>query len=299
VRADTIPTPVILTTKSSLMPSPVLIDIADAAAGSSATIAPERGAIITSFKVRGRELLYLDQATFLDSSKNVRGGVPILFPSPGKLADDYWHCDGQSGSMKQHGFARTCAWEVSDVTPQAVTLTLRSTAATLAQYPWSFVATLQVAIFGSRLRLTMQIDNTGASAMPFALGYHPYFLVSDKRNARIDTDATRQFDNVSKAASAFTGFDLTRDELDLHLLDQSASSMSLHLGEGAVIQVNASPEFAHWVIWTVAGKDYVCVEPWTSPGNALNSGERLQRLAPGQSQRSFIEIGFEVPLHSP
>ena len=290
MRAGTIPAPVILITNSSLKLSPALIDIADAAAGSSVTIAPERGALITSFKVRGRELLYLDQATFLDPSKNVRGGIPILFPSPGKLTDDRWHCDGQSGSMKQHGFARTRAWEVGDVTPQAVTLTLQPDAATLAEYPWPFVATLQIAIAGPRLRLTMQVDNLGTSTMPFALGYHPYFLVSDKRNARIDTDATRQFDNVSKAASAFAGFDLTRDELDLHLLDQSAPSMSLHLGEESAIEVNASPEFAHWVIWTVAGKDYVCVEPWTSPGNALNSGERLQRLAPGESQRSVIEI---------
>lgn len=271
-----------------------LISIADAEA--SAVIAPERGALITSFKVRGRELLYLDQATFLDPSKNVRGGVPILFPTPGKLTGDRWHCDGRSGSMQQHGFARRLAWEASDVTPQAVTLTLRSDAATLAEYPWPFVATLQVAIAGPRLRLTMQVDNLGTSAMPFALGYHPYFLVSDKAHARIDTDATRQFDNVSKAASALAGFDLTGDELDLHLLDHSASSMSLHLGGEGTIEVNASPEFAHWVIWTVAGKDYVCIEPWTSPGNALNSGERLQRLAPGQSQRSVIEIAFEGQL---
>ncbi|HEY6644950.1 hypothetical protein [Povalibacter sp.] len=276
------------------MSTPALLDIVDDEAHSSASIAPDRGAIVTSFKVRGRELLDLDQATFVDPTKNVRGGIPILFPAPGKLVEDRWHCDGQSGHMKQHGFARLHAWTVSETTARSVTLQLRSDADTLAEYPWAFVATLQVSLAGPRLRLTMQIDNTGASAMPFGLGYHPYFFVTDKRNARIDTDATHQFDNVSKATTAFTRFDLTANEVDLHMLDQSARQMSLHLGDGSIIDVSASTDFAHWVVWTVAGKDYVCVEPWTSPGNALNSGERLLRLAPGKSHRSFMEIALRT-----
>jgi galactose mutarotase-like enzyme len=53
-----------------------------------ATIAPHRGAIVTSLRIAGRELLYLDRATFDDPSKNVRGGIPVLFPTPGKLAND-------------------------------------------------------------------------------------------------------------------------------------------------------------------------------------------------------------------
>lgn len=276
------------------MPAPATIDIADVPGNSSATISPERGAIVTSFKVHGRELLYLDPATFLDPAKNVRGGVPILFPSPGKLLDDRWQCDGQAGRMNQHGFARTRAWQVVAVAEKEVTLRLTSDVATLAEYPWPFTTSLHLQLAGSRLRLTMQIDNPGTTPLPFALGYHPYFLVTDKARARIDTDATRQFDNVTKRNGPFRGFDLTAPELDLHLLDQSARRMTLHLGDGDAIDVTASADFAHWVVWAVAGKDYVCVEPWTGPGNALNSGEHLLRLAPGASHRSFIELAFRA-----
>jgi len=42
-------------------------------------------------------------------------------------------------------------------------------------------------------------------------------------------------------------------------------------------------------VWTVAGKDFVCVEPWTCPGNALNSGKSLLTLGPGQSKTIFVE----------
>ena len=271
-----------------------LITLTDPVGDSSASIAPDRGALVTSFKVAGRELLYLDPVTFEDPTKNVRGGIPVLFPAPGKLVNDAWQIDGQSGAMKQHGFARLRAWEVMSTTPRHVSLQLRSDASTLAQYPWPFVATLDLELIATRLRLNMSIENTGSREMPFGLGYHPYFLVENKAGASIDTDATRQFDNLTKSVGDFNGFDLTAAEVDLHMLDQHARHMPLHFADGASLDVSASDDFAHWVVWTLAASPFVCVEPWTSPGNALNSGDRLLRLAPGQTHRSFMEIAFNA-----
>lgn len=263
-----------------------------AAAECTATIAPDRGALVTSFKVRERELLYLDQETFLDVSRNVRGGIPVLFPSPGRLTDDRWQHEQRSGTLKQHGFARTLPWEVVSATDPSVILQLKSSDATLAAYPWPFAATLEVSIAASRLRLTMLLENTGEYAMPFALGYHPYLAVADKERAAIETDATQQFDNITNRAGPFAGFDLTAAELDLHLPDQKQRHMTLALADGGRITVRGSADFSYWVVWTVAGKDYVCIEPWTAPGNALNTGERLLTLAAGRRHESFMEIEF-------
>lgn len=274
---------------------PNTITLADAQGSTTATVAPARGALVTSFRVDCRELLYLDRETFLDPAKNVRGGIPVLFPSPGKLADDRWQRGGHAGRMKQHGFARTRAWQVGRTAADSVELHLNSDGETLAEYPWPFAATLRIAVSDARLRLAMSIVNTGSEAMPFALGYHPYFAVADKQRARIDTGARRQLDNVTKQVSDFHGFDLTAGEVDVHLLDHAAQRMPLHLGDGSGIEVSASDAFAHWVVWTVAGKDYVCVEPWTSPGNALNTGDRLLHLAPGGMHESFMDIAFTRP----
>src|SRR5438132_2165715 len=70
--------------------------------GALAEVVPERGGLVTRFRVQGRGLLYLDEATLADRSKNVRGGVPVLFPIAGKAPE--------GGAMKQHGFARNRAW---------------------------------------------------------------------------------------------------------------------------------------------------------------------------------------------
>ena len=63
---------------------------------------------------------------------------------------------------------------------------------------------------------------------------------------------------------------------------------------GGAVSVRASRELSHWVVWTVAGKDYVCLEPWTSPANALNTGDGLLELAPKSARELWIEMTLEA-----
>jgi galactose mutarotase-like enzyme len=270
-----------------------LSDITADSAPSRVQIAPERGAIVTSFCIGDREVLYMDQSTLEDRSKNVRGGVPILFPTPGKLEGDAWHRDGLVGTMVQHGFARQMPWAVeSEPSPNKAVLILESNAATLQNYPWPFHATLTYLLKGGCLRTTLRVRNTGDSVMPFALGFHPYFRVDDKQQASIRTQAKQAYNNVSKRREAFAGFDLNAAEVDIHLLDHQSDLAALRLGSGEYLAVRASSDFGIWVVWTLAGKEFVCVEPWTAPGNALNTGERLIGLAPGASHELWMEIAY-------
>jgi galactose mutarotase-like enzyme len=272
-----------------------LIYLRDERAASEVTLVPARGAIVSRFDVAGRELLYLDQATLRDAAKNVRGGIPILFPSPGKLAGDSFQVGDLRGALPQHGFARNLPWQVvaEQVEPSAcVRLALVSNAQTLRQYPFEFRCELEFRLERARRSIDIALHNTGSRALPFAFGFHPYFRVTDKQRARIESDARHAFDNTLKQAVAFRGFDLTLPELDLHLLDHGRPDAAIELGDGARIVVSATPEYSVWVVWTVAGKDYVCLEPWTAPGNALNTGERLLRLPAGASHSSGITIEF-------
>ncbi|WP_437289528.1 galactose mutarotase [Sorangium sp. So ce406] len=277
------------------------VELADSDAASRAVLAPARGGILTGLTVGGRELLYLDRATFDDRAANVRGGNPVLFPSPGKLAGDAWSAAGAAGRMRQHGFARTLPWSLDDHGTLAsggayARLVLRSSEATRAQYPWDFRAEFTYTLRGRALRVDLRITNEtgdGAPPMPFGAGFHPYFAVSqaDKARATIETRATRAFDNTTKQEVPFSGFDLTRPEVDLHLIDHGSTESALAIeGEaGLRIAVRGSPEFTHWVVWTLQGKDFVCLEPWTCPGDALNTGERLIQLPSRQTRSLWVE----------
>ena len=44
------------------------------------------------------------------------------------------------------------------------------------------------------------------------------------------------------------------------------------------------------MIWTLAGKDFVCLEPWTAGADALNREGQALVLAPGETKELFVEI---------
>lgn len=255
-----------------------------------AVVAPERGALVTRWFV-DEELLYLDTDTFRDPSKNVRGGVPVLFPSPGKLTDDRY----PRGSMKQHGFARTLPWTVVAQTDVMAQLVLRSGEDTRAQYPWDFEAELVFTLGERSLRIdqTVVASESNAEPMPFGFGFHPYFAVpeDEKVAATIETGATRAFDNVRKQNVPLHGIPLASGEVDLHLLDHGCSTSELTWHAGASrVRLRASSDYRRWVVWTLPNKPFVCLEPWTCPGDALNTGEGLITLQPGDAWSGWVEL---------
>lgn len=271
------------------------LELRDEGAKSRVVLAPARGGMVTRFEARGRDVLYLDEATLRDPKANVRGGVPVLFPSPGKLTNDRWHHDGSSGAMKQHGFARDLAFRVahrSDAGAARATLELVSNDATRAMYPWDFRLSIAYELIGATLNLRISIENTGTRPMPFGLGFHPYFAVpdADKRRTRVPTSATRAFDNVTKEVVPIDTIDLTKPEVDLHLLDHGAPAGDLLAPSNAVHLGPASSAFTRWVVWTLAKKDFVCLEPWTCPADALNTGDGLATLAPASAAELALTI---------
>lgn len=267
------------------------LTLTDSQTGAIVTLEPARGGIVTRFDVGGRRVLFLDVQTLRDPTKNVRGGVPVLFPSPGKLAGDAWSYAGRHGAMKQHGFARNLPWHVARSGANAATLTLVANDETRAQFPWDFTVEQTFAVRGTTLRLEQRVTNRADSAMPFGFGFHPYFYIPDaaKRDTTIATRATKAFDNVTKQTIALSAIDLTQPEVDLHLLDHGSAASELVSPLGKV-ELRGSPEYTHWVVWTLAGRDFVCLEPWTCPGDALNTGDRLLVLAPGESRSLWLEL---------
>jgi len=106
----------------------------------------------------------------------------------------------------------------------------------------------------------------------------------------IDANDTVTLDNVTKTIVPFRGFDLTANEVDLHLLDHGSSDSALDWADGAHLDLRASPEHKRWVVWTLAGRDFVCVEPWTARANALNDGTAVE-VPPGGAHETTFSIG--------
>ena len=269
--------------------------LTDQDAQSRLEVVPERGGIITSWNLQNQDILYLDAERFSDPSLSVRGGIPILFPICGNLPDNTYTYNGKQYILKQHGFARDLPWEVTDrVTNELVSLTLvlSSNDQTRAVYPFEFQLAFTYQLKGNTLEIQQRYTNHSSEPMPFSTGLHPYFFTSDKSQLEFEIPASEYQDQITKEVHPFSGsFDLSRDEIDVafgQLNDQSTSATDT--GRQVKITLSYSDLYATVVFWTVKGKDYYCLEPWSAPRNALNTGEHLTELAPGASCEAFVRL---------
>lgn len=270
--------------------------LSDSSAQSQLEVIPERGGIITSWRIQGKEILYLDAERFANPELSVRGGIPILFPICGNLPDNTYTYKGQQYTLKQHGFARDLPWEVTDSVTQdlvSLTLVLNSNEQTRAVYPFDFQLAFTYQLLGNSLDLQQRYTNhSKVDVMPFSTGLHPYFGTSDKTQLKFEIPATEFQEQKTKTTHPFSGkFDLSLDEIDVafrQLGERSASvtDPSLRLQ----LQLGWDDKYSALVFWTVKGKDFYCLEPWSAPRNALNTGEQLIHLEPGASCETLVHM---------
>jgi galactose mutarotase-like enzyme len=269
--------------------------LSDQKALSRLEVVPERGGIATRWQIQGQNILYLDAERFANPQLSIRGGIPILFPICGNLPDNIYTHRGTKYTLKQHGFARDLPWEVADQKSSdcaSLQLVLRSNEQTRAVYPFEFQVTFTYQLQGNRLRIEQRYTNNSDEAMPFSTGLHPYFNVSDKTQLSFDIPSSQYQDQQNQEIYPFSGtFDFNREEIDVIFKSLTLHETSLTDNQRRLkIAIHYSDLYSTVVFWTVKGKDYVCLEPWSAPRNALNTTDNLTYLEPGDTYESFVEL---------
>jgi galactose mutarotase-like enzyme len=255
------------------------------------SLAPERGAIVTSLRVAGREVLFLDRSTFEDPSKNVRGGIPVLFPLCGPIDGPSYQWDGSLYSLKQHGFARTMPWVVVEQHSDRVRMELRDSEETRSHYPFDFTYRLDFQALPNGLRIDQKIRNRGKLAMPAQFGFHPYFLVGEKSALEFSLPVTSYRDNKSEASGPYAGFDFSRDEIDWLFPEPSARRASFtDLMRGVTVAVEYGEAYGALVFWSLRGSPFVCLEPWSSSRLAFPHGPDVHLIPPGEQIATHVSI---------
>ena len=258
-------------------------------------IVPERGGIVTRWAIQGQEILYLDQERFQDPTLSVRGGIPILFPICGNLPNNQYTHNQKSYTLPQHGFAREMPWQVIDQnTDSGASLTLRltSNSATKKVYPFDFEVDFIYQLQGDHLSITQRYTNLSSEKMPFSTGLHPYFWVKDKSQLSFDIPANILQDHKTLEIKPFNGtFDLSQPEIDAAFKQINRQSASFSDRQrNLTLNLEYSDLYGTLVFWTLQDKDYICLEPWTAPRNALNTGEGLTHLDPQQTIETVVTI---------
>ena len=238
-------------------------------------IAPQRGGLVTSFSIDNTEFLYLDRATFSDLAQNVRGGIPLLFPHAGPSKSSLYH-------LSQHGFVRRMPWNVTGQDGNSITLQLLSNDETRKDFPFDFELKLQAAVAANRLTHTFTIINKGDKPMPTAYGTHPYFQIpqAEKQNltANIEGFSPKEIDWQGGFDQSFTNPGRIRIQMP-----------------GKKITLESDPDTFRVVrIWHLAGKDFVCIEPWTRDSFAIDDPGQCLWVGPREPVNFTIAVSAEI-----
>jgi aldose 1-epimerase len=300
--------------------------------GGGLEVWPALGFNAYRWHVDGMELLYADPRLF-DDGRPTRSGIPVLFPFPNRIRDGRFTWNGRAyqlplndpaGKNAIHGFACRSAWRVVDQGADGESAWLtgefqisRDANAALPLWPADGRLRLTYRLLENRLRLEANFDALG-EALPFGLGYHPYFALANfgGENALVLVPAQRYWElsgNLPvgsprpvvaprdlRQARPLTG--LTLDDVLTECPPPPAGAadglsligMIQHATGKPALRVHASADFREVVVFTPPHRQAFCIEPYTCVTDAINlqasgidAGWKV--LMPGKSWHGTIE----------
>lgn len=128
------------------------------------------GGHVTEWQPEGHApVLWMSEASALDGSAAIRGGIPVCWP---------WF--GPADNKGRHGLVRTMNWTLEDAKeePDLTVLKLSCDIGKDKALAWSHPQIIeQTLIFGSRLTQTCKVVNPFNTPVNFAYALHNYFQI--------------------------------------------------------------------------------------------------------------------------
>ena len=252
---------------------------------------PKRGGVITNWVSDGQEILYFDEKRFMDKTKSIRGGIPILFPICGNLNTSNSVFGKDYLQLTQHGFARDLPWQYSiNHNEQSLCLILNESEKTKKYYPFDFELKIEVNLKINCLEFQITVSNKTDTVMPINFGLHPYFNVSDFKNLEfIDNPLNCQ--NQEKNIISNTLDELNNISLGVDLLIYTSGRSAFRDKKfKRQVTLNHPYPFDLGVIWSDPPRKMICLEPWTSPRNSFVDGFRNIMIPSNNSQMFYASI---------
>lgn len=237
-----------------------------------------------------------------------------MTPWPNRVADARWDLEGATQQLDvteparghaSHGLLRNTHLMLESQTPSRVALR----GEIHPQHGWPFRLTHRVAYSleeTGALTVTQTLTNHSARPAPAAFGSHPFLRIGDEpsdeltltvaadrwieADERLIPVGTREADGTDHDFRS--GRRVGADPVDVCLTGLTPAEGGRHEArltapDGRVLTLWSDPVFVYTHVFVtdrLPGRDAaVAVEPMTAPADALNSGEGLHWLEPGQS----------------
>jgi aldose 1-epimerase len=296
------------------------------------SIVPSVGNVAFEMTVKGHNILHWPYKSVDEfKARPTLSGIPLLAPWANRLDEAAFYANGKRyafdlslgnvrGTIPIHGFLQaTDQWRVVDVsaTDRAAWVTSRleffRTPAWIKQWPFAHTIEMTYLLQDGALEVRTTITNLSAEPMPVAIGFHPYFqltdsprddwtisvgartrwMLADNKVPTGETQAIEPFFPNPKAAP-LKAYNLDDVFGDLVRDAQGRATMSV-IGKSQRLDVMMGPNYRAAVIWAPTSRTFLCFEPMAGITNALNLAQKglykdLQSVPPGGTWRESFWV---------
>jgi len=207
-------------------------------------------------------------------------GIPLLWPYANRLDEQAFYANGQKysfdaglgntgrGAVPMHGFLQnTTAWKVVEAKADEKSAWVTSKLEFfripqyMKQFPFAHTLTMTYRLQDGALEVHTRIDSLSAEPMPVAIGFHPYFQLTDSNredwhlsvaakthwkldDRTIPTGETEPITSILPDPKNVAVKDVTLDDIftDLERDDKGLATMSLK-GKTQQVDVVLGPKF--------------------------------------------------------
>ncbi len=313
-----------------------VVQLEDVRTRTLVSIVPGVGNIAFAMTVNGSHVVWWPYASLDEfKAKPGLGGVPFLGPWANRLDEQAFFANGRRyafdmslgnirGEIPIHGFLTTTPdWRLVKVEADASSawatsrLEFYRNPAWMSQFPFAHTIDMTYRLQNGVLEVSTRIHNLSTDPMPVAVGFHPYFQLTDSKRDewtisvgartrwllnkdKLPTGQTEPIERLfaNPQGAALRDHDLDDVFGDL-VRDGDGRAMMSVRGRTQRIDVVFGPNWRAAVVWApkptspAQDRNFVCFEPMAGITNAMNLAHRgvyseLQSIAPdGVWEESF------------
>ncbi|MCX5513765.1 hypothetical protein C3941_13520 [Kaistia algarum] len=263
------------------------------------------GGSVWRFATSAGEPLFRAPPAGPDRAPLASGCFPLV-PFGNRVRDNRFSFEGRDYAFEPnmdwdrhylHGDGWTGEWEAAEVTPTSLALRYRHAG---GGTPYRYEAEQLFSLDGSTLTTSLSITNRGPLALPFGLGWHPYFPLTPQTSLK--ASASHYWDEdeswlpttrhpVGGAIDFSSPAPLPRRWVNTLFEGWNGEAEIIWPERGLALAIAADPVFSRYLVFVSdpafdPGYDYdfFCFEPMSHSADAHHTDDGgLIRLEPGQS----------------
>jgi aldose 1-epimerase len=278
-----------------------------------AEFVPRANMVCRSLRHHGVEVLDPGRGVEAYAQRGKTMGIPLLYPWANRLAGPSYRVGettvrlpGPEGryatdpnGLPIHGaLPGHLRWTVQAGSPleRVSARLLWDSPELLELFPFEHELLFDAELAGGVLTLTTTLRATGPDPVPVAFGFHPYLRIpgSSRREWQVALGATqrlvldeRMIPTGAREPLVEREFMLGEQSWDDGLVGLDPGGARFQVSDGkTTLTVSFEEGFDYAQVYAPPGHDYICFEPMTAPTNALDSGQGLTLVAPGDDYRT-------------